>query len=644
MKSFCKFILLSAILMAISISASAGYRVDNNRIYDGNNQEVQLRGVNWFGFQQNDYTVHGLWARNWRSQIFQMKNTGVNAVRLPFCPGTLQETNMPKTGTINYNMNPELEGKNALQLLDMVVGELNNENMYVLLDHHTPECTEITGLWYTNNYSEAQWLNDLEFVANRYKNLPYVLGIDIKNEPHGAATWGTGGATDWKRAAKAASDRILAVAPDMLIFVEGIEDNNDALPNTAPCSTAGHWWGGNFEPMNCYPLDVPANRLVLSPHVYGPDVYVQSYFNDPNFPANMPAIWDLHYGSFAGQHPIVFGEFGGRHGHDGMGRVANPKDPILQNALVDYMIEKGLQSSFYWSWNPNSTDTGGILQEDWINVWQDKVELLHRLWNYTPGAPVHGCSDGKDNDGDGMTDGADFGCENGTDDDEFNYARTSQGVQVTRVENNDWGTGYYRKFSVKNTNAFPIYWIAHVPADGDIVTEPTGPWGATFAVAGNEFVFEGVGYYQILRPDQTAEFGFSGKRNGPPPPPPPVCNDGLDNDGDGLVDMNDPGCENPQDTSEVDGPASGYLPSTVRIVNDWGGGYCGEVDVKNTTTAPVDWTTSFTFEEGTLGGPWNVQYTVSGNTVSVEGTSNNNVIDPDDTLTFGFCVTRPPQP
>jgi endoglucanase len=553
MKSFNKFVLLIAFLITVSMTASAGYRVQNGRIYDANDQEIQLRGVNWFGFQQNDYTVHGLWARNWRSQIFQMKNIGVNAVRLPFCPGTLQETNVPKTGTINYTMNPELEGMNALQLLDKVVSELNNEQMYVLLDHHTPECTDITDLWYTNNYSEAQWLNDLEFVANRYKNQPYVLGIDIKNEPHGAATWGTGGATDWKRAAKAASDRILAVAPDMLIFVEGIEDNNNALPNTAPCSTAGHWWGGNFEPMNCYPLDVPANRLVLSPHVYGPDVYVQSYFNDPSFPNNMPAIWDLHYGSFAGQHAIVFGEFGGRHGHDGMGRVANPKDPILQNALVDYMIAKNIQSSFYWSWNPNSTDTGGILQEDWTNVWSDKVALLHRLWNYTPGAPVHGCSDGKDNDGDGVTDSADFGCENANDDDEFNYAKTSQGVQVTRVENND---------------------------------------------------------------------------------------------GDNLVDMEDPGCSNAQDTSEVDGPAAGYLPSTVRIVNDWGGGYCGEVDVKNTTTAPVDWTSSFTVEAGTLGGPWTVLSTVSGNTVNVEGNenNNNNVINPGATLTFGFCVTRPQQP
>jgi endoglucanase len=515
MKSFSKFILLIAFLITVSLTASAGYRVQNGRIYDANDQEIQLRGVNWFGFQQNDYIVHGLWTRNWRSMIFQMKNTGVNAVRLPVCPGTLQNLTRPqdKEGVINYTLNPEFEGKRSLELLDMVVNELNNENIYVLLDHHTPDCTNLTELWYTNSYSEQQWLNDLEFMANRYKNLPYVIGIDIKNEPHGAAAWGTGGATDWKRAAEAASTRILAAAPDMLIFVEGIEDNNNALPATAPCSTAGHWWGGNFEPMNCYPLNIPANRLVLSPHVYGPDVYNQTYFNDPAFPNNLPAIWDLHFGSFASQHPVVFGEFGGKYGHyDG-----DPKDIVWQNKIVDYMIAKNMRSSFYWAWNDDSSDTRGILQENWQDVFQDKVELLQRLWGYTPQTPVHGCSDGRDNDGDGAVDyPADFGCQSADDDDEFNYARGSQGVQVTVVTDNDWNAGYCREIHVTNTNDFIIDWSIGQPADGTTF----GVWGTSITENGSNFVFEGLGYNDTLRPNQSTNFGFCVTRSVPPPPRP----------------------------------------------------------------------------------------------------------------------------
>jgi beta-glucanase (GH16 family) len=40
----------------------------------------------------------------------------------------------------------------------------------------------------------------------------------------------------------------------------------------------------------------------------------------------------------------------------------------------------------------------------------------------------------------------------------------------------------------------------------------------------------------------------------PPPPPPAVCADGQDNDGDGLVDLADPGCSGPTDDDEANAP------------------------------------------------------------------------------------------
>lgn len=45
------------------------------------------------------------------------------------------------------------------------------------------------------------------------------------------------------------------------------------------------------------PVRLPvAGKLVYSPHVYGPDVFCQPYFNDANFPHNMPDIWTRHFG------------------------------------------------------------------------------------------------------------------------------------------------------------------------------------------------------------------------------------------------------------------------------------------------------------------------------------------------------------
>jgi len=51
------------------------------------------------------------------------------------------------------------------------------------------------------------------------------MGIDLKNEPHGAATWGMNSpSTDWNSAAERAGAAVLKANPNILIFVEGVED------------------------------------------------------------------------------------------------------------------------------------------------------------------------------------------------------------------------------------------------------------------------------------------------------------------------------------------------------------------------------------------------------------------------------------
>ena len=351
-----------------------GYTVSGNQILDAGGNVIQLRGVNWFGFETGNHVVHGLWARNWQDMMDQMVSLDVNAVRVPVCPGTLDGVS---ASSIDYSKNPDLQGLDSLALLDRILQGLDARGLYILLDIHTPDCQGISELWYTDSYSESDWIGDLVFMAERYASLPHFLGLDLKNEPHGAATWGTGNvSTDWNLAAERAAAAIIDANPNILVFVEGVADN-------PVCSgDQNHWWGGNLEPQTCAPLNIPSSRLVLSPHVYGPDVYQQPYFSDPAFPDNMPAIWEAHFGQFADAYPVVIGEWGGKYGHGG-----DPKDRVWQDALVDYLVDKGMTSTFYWSWNPNSGDTGGILQDDWQTPWADKVDLLHRLWGIDSGNP-----------------------------------------------------------------------------------------------------------------------------------------------------------------------------------------------------------------------------------------------------------------
>lgn len=348
--------------------AGGNWTTSGSNIYN-NGQKVYLHGVNWFGFETANYAPHGLWSRNWKNMISQMKSLGFNSVRIPVNPDAIR--GVTPSG-IDYSQNPDLHGLNSIQVLDKMMAEFNNQGISVLLDHHRPDSNAISELWYTGSYSEGQWINDLVSLANRYKGHGNLLGIDLKNEPHGAATWGSGNSsTDWNIAAERAGRAVLSTNPNILVFVEGIEKNGYCSSST------NHWWGGNIEPQSCNPIQLPSNKLVLSPHVYGPDVFMQPYFTDGGFPGNMPAIWDAHFGNLKTRGlPIAIGEWGGRYGNGG-----NSMDYTWQNALVNYFKSKGICNTYYWSWNPNSGDTGGVLQDDWKTPWSNKVSMLQSYFN-----------------------------------------------------------------------------------------------------------------------------------------------------------------------------------------------------------------------------------------------------------------------
>jgi hypothetical protein len=156
-----------------------------------------------------------------------------------------------------------------------------------------------------------------------------------------------------------------------MIFVQGISGNFDGIED----STIPMNWGEDFQPHAVQPLLIPADKLVLTPHTYGPDVYPKSSFTAANFPANLAAGWETLFGRFSNQHPVVVGEWGGKYGQG----TGGAQDAVWQNAFVDYLIAKDMRSTFYWCYTPNSGDTGGIL-DDSLLVREDKMVLLRRLW------------------------------------------------------------------------------------------------------------------------------------------------------------------------------------------------------------------------------------------------------------------------
>jgi hypothetical protein len=113
-----------------------------------------------------------------------------------------------------------------------------------------------------------------------------------------------------------------------------------------------------------------ANKLVYSAHDYGPGVHQQDWFSAPDFPANLPGIWRNHWAYLQqdGIAPVLVGEFGGRS-------VGEDKEGVWQRSLLSFLQANGL-SYTYWSWNPDSGDTGGILEDDWTTLDRNKLGML----------------------------------------------------------------------------------------------------------------------------------------------------------------------------------------------------------------------------------------------------------------------------
>lgn len=344
-----------------------------SEIVDAAGQPVLLRGVNWFGLETETNSPHGLWARDYKEMLGQIKGLGYNVIRLPY---SVQGLRAAEVSGINFAIgsNQELQGKKPIEVMDAVIQEAGQQGLMVLLDSHRLNNQRIPELWYGDGFTEEDWISTWTILAERYKNQPHVIGADLKNEPHGKASWGTGDrATDWRLAAERAGNAILRVNRNWLIVVEGVENN-------VPGQRLKHWMGGNLEGVKRFPVRLAVqNRVVYSPHEYGAGVFQQPWFSAIDFPRNLTTRWEQGFFYIVRQKiaPIFVGEFGGRQVDE------KSKEGIWQRRFVDYLKRNQLGFA-YWSWNPNSQDTGGILQDDWVAIDQPKQQLLNQLLPVQP--------------------------------------------------------------------------------------------------------------------------------------------------------------------------------------------------------------------------------------------------------------------
>lgn len=366
---------------------------DGNKILDKDGKQVWLTGVNWFGYNTGTNTFDGLWNSQLVPTVKSIADHGFNLIRVPMSAELILQWKSGEYPKANYNnaYNPALNDLNSLQIFDYFLKLAEENGMKVMPDIHSAE-TNAAGhnvnLWYTDKISVDKYYEALEWMADRYKNNDTIIAFDLKNEPHGkpdegknAAIWNDSkDANNWKYVAETAAAKVLAKNPNVLIMIEGTEiypkNSKGDYSSTNKDDYYFNWWGGNLRAVRDFPINLGKyqDKLVYSPHDYGPTVYEQPWFEgDYDFNSLMKDCWqdNWFYIHKENKAPLLIGEWGGFM-----------KDPNLKwMTYMRQLIKENHLNHTFWCFNANSGDTGGLVLDDFRTWDTEKYNFVKEvLW------------------------------------------------------------------------------------------------------------------------------------------------------------------------------------------------------------------------------------------------------------------------
>ena len=351
-------------------------RCESGRLVDcrgGSCRDFVLKGVSWFGMEEKYHVLQGLERVPMKELLDFVAGHGFNAIRVPLSvTGVLDDPVSSQFGGMLGQQNPAMHEIRYLKVLDKLIHEASARSLGVLLDMHRLSAGDRNNpLWHDASVGEEKLLAAWHVLARRYCGAWNVIGADIFNEPW-AASWGHGPAhEDWAKAAERIGAAVSHACPRWLLFVEGVSHTTSSgEPAAGPGqSEFGHNWASNLEGVRSRPLRLTdPSKLVYSPHIYGPSVAPQAYFEAADFPANMPAIWEAHFGFVSSRQLgcVVVGEWGGWF---------SGTDATWQKAFAAWLSKRQM-GTFYWALNPTSRDTGGLVLADWRSPSSLKLAML----------------------------------------------------------------------------------------------------------------------------------------------------------------------------------------------------------------------------------------------------------------------------
>jgi endoglucanase len=352
-------------------------------IVDANGKRYKLASINWYGGSDIFFVPMGLDVRH-RSDIAKtIKKMGFNSVRFPYSDQMVLENPVvdPKhlqanldllepyydgrEGIEQTRLEESASGPRALDVFNACVTALTDEGITVIPNNHITNAAWCDGKnlcdssWKNSQYgpickiyqTTESWIENWKTIMRPFTDNPLVIGADLRNEPRGL--WGTMTWSMWASAAEQASEALLAMQPNWLMFVEGVSSAND-------CS------GALTRPIQ---LSIP-DRVVYSSHVYSWSGWgsLVPYHKRPypSFAKDMENNWA--YLLRSNTAPVWVGEFGVPHN-------ASEGDLHYWNHLLKFL--RDVDADFgYWALNPRKPEkyddeTYGLLEKDWETVVED---------------------------------------------------------------------------------------------------------------------------------------------------------------------------------------------------------------------------------------------------------------------------------
>lgn len=330
-------------------------------LYVGEDTPFMIKGFSWYGMEEDGQVPGGLHKVGIDDILSFAREYNFNAIRLPLSGENMINNNIVHSDSFK---NPDLTGLRYVDVVKVIIRKAANYGLLILLDMHRLENREVqsAGLWYSKSIPEESLLMVWKQLCKHVGDEWNVLGADIFNEPWNSLWNSSDESADWKQASERVGNLIHENCPSWLIFIEGV-GARAKFTKTTP------FWAENLHAVQKAPPELKLkNKVALSPHVYGPSVHPQKYFKDNDFPQNMPSIWDDHFGkaSQVTKLATVIGEWGGFY---------EKEDKKWQDMFFEYITKRKV-SFFYWCLNPDSIDTGGLLEADWTTPEMRRLTLL----------------------------------------------------------------------------------------------------------------------------------------------------------------------------------------------------------------------------------------------------------------------------